>query len=89
MEKEPKRFDKIAMETTLNDIFPIVESINQYFDGNLYQVSKSLDKAIYLFHYIPESDLFSEKEKQGICFTLMELKEGFLEAFFEQQSKSD
>ena len=53
----------------------------------MYQLSKFLDKSMYWMHHIPESDLFSQRERQDICFALMELKEGFLEAFFEQQSK--
>ncbi len=80
------RLDRIVVKTKNEDLSSVSELLNKYFDGNLYQISKSLDKAIYMFHYIPESDLFSQREKQSICFALMELKEGFLEAFFEQQS---
>lgn len=83
------RLDRIAIKTQNNDLSSITEMLNKYFDGNLYQICKSLDKAIYMFHYIPESDLFSQKEKQSICFALMELKEALLESFFEQQSKQN
>lgn len=65
----------------------MIHLINTYFDGNMFQLSRLLDRLIYMFHYIPESDLFSQRERQDICFALMELKEALLEAFFEQQSK--
>tara|TARA_R110002049_G_scaffold273751_4_gene451588 strand:+ start:420 stop:677 length:258 start_codon:yes stop_codon:yes gene_type:complete len=81
--------DRILLKTKNDELLSIVELVNKYFGGNLYQLLKFLDKVIYMFHYIPESDLFSQREKQSICFALMELKEGFLEAFFEIQSKQD
>jgi hypothetical protein len=89
MEKQSLRLDQITIETTQKDIFPVVESINQYFDGNMYQLSRFLDKSIYWLHHIPDSDLFSQKERQDICFALVELKEALLESFFEQQSKNN
>ncbi len=85
MIKQAKRLDKSVIETTQNDIFPIVKMINRYFDDSMYKLSRSLDKSIYWLHHIPEGDLFSERERQDMCFALMELKE----AFFEQQSKQD
>ena len=81
-----RRLDRIVVKTDKSELSSISELINKYFDGNLYQLSKFLDKSIYMFHYIPENDLFSQRERQSICFALMELKEGFLEAFFEQQN---
>jgi hypothetical protein len=82
------RLDRKVIKTKNDELLSIAELVNKCSDGNLYQLSRSLDKAIYMLHYIPESDLFSQKERQSICFALMELKEGFLEAFFEQQGNS-
>ena len=42
-----------------------------------------------LLVHIPDIlDLFSKRERQDICFALFKLKEAFLEAFFEQQTKN-
>lgn len=81
------RLDRMVVETKNDELLLITVMINKCFDGNMYQLSKFLDKSVYWMHHIPESDLFSQRERQDICFALMELKEGFLEAFFEQQSK--
>ena len=75
MGKKSKRIDKIALKITQNDISPVTDSINRYFDGNMYQLSRFLDKSVYWMHHIPESDLFSQRERQDICFALMELKQ--------------
>ena len=83
------RLDRMAIKTKNEELLFITEMINNYFDGNMYQLSRFLDKSIYWMHHIPESDLFSQRERQDICFALMELKEALLESFFEQQSKSD
>ncbi len=81
-----KRLDQKCYELSKKDLVPIVNFVNTYFDGNMYQLSKFLDKSVYWLHHIPESDLFSQRERQDICFALVELKEALIEAFFEHQS---
>ena len=80
------RLDKIVLNTKNEDLSSICDLVNNHFDGNLYQLSKFLDKSIYMFHYIPEGE-FTELEIQRASFVLMSLKESILESFIEQQSK--
>lgn len=82
-----ERIDQKCYKISKNDLVPLVDFVNTYFDGNMYQLSKFLDKSIYWLHHIPESDLFSQRERQDICFALFELREALVGAFFEQQSK--
>lgn len=84
-EIELKRIDKIALESSNSDLTPVLNCINKYFDGNMYQLAEGLDKVLYMIHYLPYEE-FTERERQSASFTLMELKRSLLKAFFMQQA---
>ena len=61
------------------DLSPLASYVNEFFDGDLLSLMHSLDRAIYMFHYLPEEENFSAREKQNVCFALMGLKESLME----------
>jgi len=60
-----------------DDLHPLLAYFEECHEGNLLSFAQWLDKAVYMFHYLP-IDSFSELERQNTCHVLMELKEAVL-----------
>lgn len=56
------------------NILPLLSYFEECHEGDLLSFTQWLDKAVYMFHYLP-TDSFSETERQNVCHVLMELKE--------------
>ena len=62
------------------DLSPISNYIEKFHEGDLLSLSRSLDKAIFMFHFLAE-DTFTDFERQNCCHVLMELKETVMEIY--------
>ncbi|MEO2051919.1 MAG: hypothetical protein ABGX00_09120 [Allomuricauda sp.] len=71
------------MELESNDLQPLLSYFEECHEGNLLSFTQWLDKAIYMFHYLP-TDSISETERQNVCHVLMELKEAVLKIHIGQ-----
>ncbi len=67
-------------ELKVSDLSPILDYLNNYHEGDLLSLSRWLNQAIYMFHYLP-SDAFSELERQNASHILMEFKEVIMEIY--------
>ncbi|UWX56484.1 hypothetical protein NYZ99_10015 [Maribacter litopenaei] len=67
------------------NLLPLISYFDECHEGDLLSFTKWLDKAIYMFHYLP-ADTFSEVERQNVCHVLMELKEAVLKIKVEQSN---
>jgi hypothetical protein len=66
------------------DLQPIIELLEKYYDGNILLLSKWLDRAIYMFHYLPCDEEFTAIQRQNTCEALMGIKECLMDAYFRQ-----
>ncbi len=67
-----------------DDLTPLLSYIQECHEGDLLSFTQSLDKAIFMFHFLPW-DTFSELERQNCCHVLMELKEAVMEIYLNNQ----
>ncbi|RIV68701.1 hypothetical protein [Flagellimonas aequoris] len=67
------------------NLHPLLSYFEECHEGNLLSFTQWLDKAIYMFHYLP-TDTFSETDRQNVCHVLMELKEAVLKIHVEQHN---
>lgn len=67
------------------NLLPLLSYFEECHEGDLLSFTQWLDKAIYMFHYLP-ADTFSETERQNVCHVLMELKEAVLKIHIEQNT---
>ena len=67
------------------NLLPLLSYFNECHEGDLLSFMHWLDKAVYMFHYLP-TDTFSEMERQNVCHVLMELKEAVLKIHVEQNN---
>lgn len=67
------------------DLRPIIEQIDKYYEGNVLMLTEWLDRAIYLLHFIPCEGEFTELQRQNVCGVLLGLKESLMEAYFINQ----
>ncbi|MBO0329904.1 hypothetical protein [[Muricauda] lutisoli] len=65
------------------NLLPLISYFEHCHEGDLLSFVQWLDKAIYMFHYLPV-DAFSATERQNVCHVLMELKEAVLKIHMEQ-----
>lgn len=65
------------------DLSPFLDYLDEYHEGNLLSLSNWLDRAIYMFHYLPE-DVFTALDRQNTCHILMELKEALMEIYYKE-----
>ncbi|WP_298505081.1 hypothetical protein [uncultured Maribacter sp.] len=65
------------------DLLPFLGYLNEYHEGNLLSLSNWIDRAIYMFHYLPV-DTFTEFERQNISHVLMGLKEAVMEIYLNR-----
>lgn len=68
-----------------NNLLPLLSYFEECHEGDLLSFTLWLDKAIYMFHYLP-ADAFSATERQNVCHVLMELKEAVLKIHVEQNN---
>ncbi|NJB69896.1 hypothetical protein GGR42_000358 [Saonia flava] len=79
---EGKNQTKIDLEEI--DLSPFLDYLNECHEGNLLSLANWLNKAIYMFHYLPE-DAFTALERQNYCQIFMELKFAALESYDDQK----
>lgn len=60
------------------NLLPLLSYFEECHEGDLLSFTQWLDKAVYMFHYLP-TDTFSEVERQNVCHVLMELKEAVMD----------
>lgn len=65
------------------NLLPLLSYFEECHEGDLLSFAQWLDKAVYMFHYLP-ADAFSELERQNVCHVLMELKEAVIAIHLEQ-----
>jgi len=75
----------MVTKTKKKDLAPLAELVNEVYSGNLLSLIKWLDRAVYMFHYLPEEENFSAIEKQNTMYALHCLKERLMEAYFRQK----
>ncbi|WP_222984202.1 hypothetical protein [Flagellimonas meishanensis] len=68
------------MSLKVTDLRPLLSYIQECHEGDLLSFTQSLDKAIFMFHFLP-MDVFSDLERQNCCHVLMELKEAVMEIY--------
>lgn len=73
------------MELKPNNLLPLLSYFEECHEGDLLSFTQWLDKAIYMFHYLP-TDSFSETERQNVCHVLMVLKEAVLKIHIDQSN---
>lgn len=66
----------------IDDLQPIVDHIEDLYDGNVILLTEWLDLAIYMFHFIPVESEFSQLQKQNVCGALFGMKECLTEVYF-------
>jgi hypothetical protein len=70
------------------DLQSIIELVDNYYEGNVLLLAQWLDRAIYLLHFVPFDEGFSQLQKQNTCEALFGLKQSLLEAHFQQNGWS-
>lgn len=70
-----------AIEIKKKDLAPIIKHINKYHEGDLLSLVQWLDRAVYMFHFLPNDDSVLNLQKQDICHVLVGLKETLLEVY--------
>ncbi|WP_190808706.1 hypothetical protein [Flagellimonas sp. S3867] len=68
------------MSLKVTDLHPLLSYIQECHEGDLLSFTQSLDKTIFMFHFIP-MDTFSDLERQNCCHVLAELKEAVMEVY--------
>nr|WP_298926551.1 hypothetical protein [uncultured Allomuricauda sp.] len=71
-------------ELSNDDLTPLLSYIQECHEGDLLSLTNSLDKTIFMFHFLP-LDTFSELERQNCCHVLMELKEAVMEIYLNNK----
>ncbi|MBA4744003.1 MAG: hypothetical protein H2058_01985 [Muricauda sp.] len=74
------------MSLKTKDLHPLLSYFEDCHEGDLLSFTQWLDKAIFMFHYLP-ADAFSELERQNVCHVLMELKKTVIAIHLGQQAK--
>lgn len=72
----------------LEDLRPIIEQIEKFYEGNPLILTEWLDRAIYMLHFIPCNGEFTELQRQNVCGVLLGVKESLMEAYFQKQGWS-
>ena len=67
------------MKVTKKELAPLAQFINQQYEGDLFAISRYLDKAVYMLAFL-EEDSFLPKDVQNVCYVLHEIKEVFFQA---------
>ncbi|WP_431129255.1 hypothetical protein [Flagellimonas flava] len=75
------------MSLKVTDLHPLLSYIEECHEGDLLSFSNSLDKAIFMFHFLVK-DNFTDFERQNCCHVLMELKEAVME-IYQKNSKNE
>ena len=60
-----------------DDLAPLARFISETYGGDLGALTRYLDFAVLLLHYVPEGE-FTEREVQNTGFTLWNLREALL-----------
>lgn len=81
MDKSSRTKIKLKQE----DLQPILEQIDKYYEGNVLVVTEWLDRAIFMLHFIPDDDEFSQLQKRNVCGVILGIKESLMQAYFENQ----
>ena len=71
-------------ELSNDDLTPLLYYIHEYHEGDLLSFSNSLDKVVFMFHFLIE-DTFTDFERQNCCHNLFELKEAVMEIYLNME----
>jgi len=74
------------MKSKTKELKPLAQFINEAHGGDYFTISRYIDKALFMLHYVPEGH-FSETEKRNVCFTLHEIKESFYRAYRKRKNR--
>ena len=69
----------------LEDLQPIIDHLEKYYDGNVLIMTEWLDRAIYMLHFLPCDGEITELQRQNVCGALLGVKESLVEAYFVNQ----
>lgn len=64
------------------NLLPLLSYFDECHEGDLLSFTQWLDKAVYMFHYLP-TDTFTEVERQNVCHVLLELKVAVMKIYTE------
>lgn len=78
--------NRTEIELKLEDLTPIIEQIDKYYEGNVLIVTEWLDRAIFMLHFLPDDDEFSQLQKRNVCGVILGIKESLMQSYFENQS---
>lgn len=70
------------------DLRPMIEKIDKFYEGNVLILTEWLDRAIYMLHFIPCDGEFTELQRQNVCGVLLGVKESLMESYFVNQGLS-
>ena len=76
---------RTKIELKQEDLKPIIEQIDKYYGGNVLVVTEWLDCAIFMLHFIPDDDKFSQLQKRNVCGVILGIKESLMQSYFEIQ----
>lgn len=68
------------------DLQPIIDHIERFYDGNLLSLTEWFDMVIYMLHFLPEGSEFSQLQKQNVCGALFGMKECLMEVYFKHRN---
>ena len=81
--KQPNSTNK---HINTEDLQPIIEYIERFYDGDVILLTEWFDRAIYMLHFIPVESEFSQLQKQNVCGALFGMKECLMESYFNNQN---
>jgi hypothetical protein len=75
--------NRTTKQLKIEDLQPIIAHIDKYYEGNILILTEWLDRAIYMFHYIPDEGEFTAMQKRNVCGVILGIKESLNEAHFK------
>ena len=69
------------------DFGPLAKFINGAYLGELTDLSRYLDHALYMLHYLPDGE-FSKREIQNVVFALWNIREALHAASAKKKGKN-
>lgn len=78
--------NRSKIELKQEDLKPIIEQIDKYYEGNVLVGTEWLDRAIFMLHFVPDDDEFSQLQKRNVCCVILDIKESLMQSYFENQS---
>ena len=64
----------------LKDLLPLLDFINESYDGDLARLSHDIDRAIYLLHLVQREQV-KEDDIENVSFTLHEISQQLFKSY--------